>query len=381
MSFAGADTFDWAMQYKGENIMFRVPRNIRYNDNVVVREDEYAIFFRDGKALHVFDRPGRYALTTQNVPILARLIRGVSGVQQVGAIYYLQKREMRGKFGTKEALTFRDDDFGLVRIRVFGQFSYKVHDPLLLITQFVGTKGYGHSQEVIDWMRDQIIMNINDILGELKRDKKMNVADMPAYLEEIEQMVLARAKDEGARYGIGIMKVIGININLPREVQEAVDARASMGVLGTSYMEYQTAQAIRDLPNAGGGGAAGGTAAAGMGLGAGMGMGMMVPGMIQGGQGQGAPMVPSQAVKCPKCGNQMAADAKFCRQCGAPVEAAPATGGTACPKCGKPQPAGTKFCNDCGTKIGADNVTCPKCSAELPAGTKFCGQCGTSLGG
>ncbi|HID74261.1 MAG TPA: SPFH domain-containing protein, partial [Thermoplasmata archaeon] len=239
MTVIGADTIQWEDEAKGDYVMYRVPRNVRYNDNVVVREDEYLVFFRDGKALHVFDRPGRYALTTQNVPVLASIVKGLTGVQQIGEIIYLQKRELRGKFGTKEPLTFRDRDFGLVRLRMFGQFSYKVRDPLLFITQFVGAMGYSHSQEVIDWMKDQIVMILNDILGELKRDKDIGVADLPAYLEEIEQMILARIHAATARYGLEVMKVVGININLPEEVQEAVDARSSMGILGANYMQYQ----------------------------------------------------------------------------------------------------------------------------------------------
>ncbi len=378
MSLIGADTFEWEHAAKGENVMYKVPRNVKYNDNVVVREDEYVVFFRDGKALHLFDRPGRYALTSQNIPILGTIMKKVGGVVQVGEIYYLQKREMRGKFGTKEPLTFRDVDFGMVRLRMFGQFSYKVIDPMLCITQFVGAKGYANSQEIIDWAKDQIVQNLNDALGELKRDKGIGVADLPAYLEELEQVLLTRLKDEVARYGLEVMKIVGININLPDEVQEAVDARASMGILGTNYMQYQAGKAIRDIPGSGGqGGGTGDAAAAGLGLGVGAGMGMAMPGMInqQGGmQGgaQGAPPIPSQAVACPKCNAQQAPGSKFCNSCGAPM--GPADAG--CVKCQAPLAPGSQFCNQCGS---AQSAACPKCNAQLPAGSKFCNSCGAQL--
>ena len=140
----GADAragFYWVEDYKGENVIWRLPRNIMLNDNVLVREDEYGIFFRDGKALAVFDRPDRYALTTQTLPVLTRIIGATVGNVQIGEFFWVQRRELRDKFGTSQPLAFRDNDFGVVQLRIFGQFSYKVTDPMLLITQFAGTKG------------------------------------------------------------------------------------------------------------------------------------------------------------------------------------------------------------------------------------------------
>ncbi len=368
MALIGADTFNWEDRYKGENVMFRIPKNIRWNDNVVVREDEYAVFFRDGKVMHVFDRPGRYAMTTLNVPILAKLAKAISGVEQLGEIFYLQRRELRGKFGTAEPLAFRDKDFGMVRLRMFGQFSYKILDPSLFISQFVGTRGWSTSQEVIDWMRDQIVMSLNDALGELKRDKGMGAVDMPAYLEEIEQILLVRVDDDVSRYGVKIMKLTGLNINLPEEVQKAVDMRGAMGVLGTDYMRYQAGKAMVEAAEGGGGGGggAGDTAAAGMGLGVGAGLGMMMPQMMQGGQ------APQATIPCPKCNASIPPNSKFCPSCGAKIG-----GGLSCPKCKAEMPAGSKFCPSCGQKMQSQ---CPKCNADIPLGTKFCPECGEKVG-
>jgi membrane protease subunit (stomatin/prohibitin family) len=369
MSLVGADTFNWEDRYKGENIMYRVPKNIRWNDNVVVREDEYAVFFRDGKVMHVFDRPGRYAMTTLNVPILAKLAEKITGIKQLGEIYYLQRREMRGKFGTAEPLVFRDQDFGMVRLRMFGQFSYKLHDPSLFMTQFVGTKGWSASGEVVDWMRDQIVMSLNDALGELKRDKGMAAVDMPAYLEEIEQVLLVKVDDDVSRYGVKIMKLTGLNINLPEEVQKAVDMRGAMGVLETDYMKYQAGKAMVNAAEGGGGGGggAGNTAAAGMGLGVGAGLGMMMPQMMQQ-PGQ----APQAMVNCPKCNTPVPQGSKFCPSCGAKIG-----GGVPCPKCKADVPANSKFCPNCGNSM---QNTCPKCEAVVPPGTKFCPSCGEKQG-
>ena len=373
----GADAragFYWVEDYKGDNLIWRLPRNIILNDNVLVREDEYGIFFRDGKALAVFDRPDRYALTTQNIPILKDIIGATMGNVQIGEFYWAQKREFRDKFGTSQPLAFRDSDFGVVQLRMFGQFAYKVSDPMLLITQFVGTKGLTKSEEVVDWLKSQIVMVLNDILGELKTKKQMGVLDMPAYLQEIEQMCLAKLTAETENYGLKIMKFAGLTISMPDEVQEAINKRGAMSALGVNYMQYQSGKAIENIGvGAAQGGDGAGFAMMGAGMGAGIGMGnMMMQGMGGGaapfGQAQPAAAAPVGKV-CAKCGTAVPDGAKFCPGCGEKQDA-----GSFCPECGAAVPAGAKFCPECGKKMGA--AACPKCGAELSPGAKFCPECG-----
>ncbi|HJJ71738.1 MAG TPA: SPFH domain-containing protein [Methanocorpusculum sp.] len=373
----GADAragFYWVEDYKGDNLIWRLPRNIILNDNVLVREDEYGIFFRDGKALTVFDRPDRYALTTQNIPILKDIIGATMGNVQIGEFYWAQKREFRDKFGTSQPLAFRDSDFGVVQLRMFGQFAYKVSDPMLLITQFVGTKGLTKSEEVVDWLKSQIVMVLNDILGELKTKKQMGVLDMPAYLQEIEQMCLAKLTAETENYGLKIMKFAGLTISMPDEVQEAINKRGAMSALGVNYMQYQSGKAIENIGvGAAQGGDGAGFAMMGAGMGAGIGMGnMMMQGMGGGaapfGQAQPAAAAPVGKA-CPKCGTAVPDGAKFCPGCGEKQDA-----GSFCPECGAAVPAGAKFCPECGKKMGT--AACPKCGAELSPGAKFCPECG-----
>ena len=375
----GADAragFYWVEDYKGDNLIWRLPRNIILNDNVLVREDEYGIFFRDGKALAVFDRPDRYALTTQNIPILKDIIGATMGNVQIGEFYWAQRREFRDKFGTAQPLAFRDSDFGVVQIRMFGQFAYKVSDPMLLITQFVGTKGLTKSEEVVEWLKGQIVMVLNDILGELKAKKQMGVLDMPAYLQEIEQMSLARLTAETESYGLKIMKFAGLTISMPDEVQEAINKRGAMSALGVNYMQYQSGKAIENIGvGAAEGGEGAGFAMMGAGMGAGFGMGnMMMQGM--GGMGgapapfgQAQPQAAAPARPCAKCGTAVPEGAKFCPGCGEKQAS-----GSFCPECGAAVPAGAKFCPECGKKMGAS--VCAKCGAELAAGAKFCPECG-----
>src|SRR5512136_1261483 len=138
MSLIGAETFKWEDADKRQNIMYRMPRNIKFNDNIVVREDEMAVFFRDGKALDYIDRPDRYALTSMNAPIVGKIVEFLSGVRQDAEVYYLQKRVFDGKFGSKQPYVFKDKEFGIVNLRLFGEFRYKVSSPMNFINQFVG---------------------------------------------------------------------------------------------------------------------------------------------------------------------------------------------------------------------------------------------------
>lgn len=366
------NTYSWPNEYKGENVMYRLPTNVYYNDNIVINEDEFAVFLRDGKAMHVFDQAGRYALTTQNVPILRTILPAITGIKQLGEVYYLQRRELRGKFGTPEPLTFRDADFGLVRLRVFGQFAYKVTEPLVFITQFVGTMGKSNSNEVIDWLKNEIIQSVNDALGELKRDKNLALADMAAYLNEIEQIVLEKVSGEATRYGLKITNLAGITITPPKEVQEAIDKRGAMGALGVNYTQYQTGKAIEGVgEGAAKGGGSGAASLAGLGAGAGMGLGM--GGAMSQGMQQGVEPQTQVRVKCPHCGALVAEDAKFCKECGEEIVSGD---NIKCHKCGAMIPADAKFCKECGAPT---HVICPKCGAELAGDAKFCKECGEKV--
>lgn len=371
MSLIGAETIVWDDSQKRQNIMYRVPRNIKYNDNIVVREDEIAVFYRDGKALAYFDRPDRYALTTTNIPVVAKVIEALSGVKQEAEVVYLQKRTFDGKFGSKQPYQFRDAEFGMVNLRLFGEFRYKVSAPENFVNQFIGTFNYSRSDEVEDRIKEQIVVLIYSILGDMK-NQGMGVADIASALLNIEQAVLAKSKDHFDLYGIEIDKLSGLYISLPEEVQKAVDTRSSMQILGTDYMGYQTGNAMREAASNPAGGAAG----AGVGVGAGFGMGYMMIDQMKQAQNQQpaqqayqpaqAPAVPT--VACPSCSAQINQGSKFCPSCGAKIESS-----KKCPSCGAEVPANSKFCPECGAKMTPAKCTC---GADIPAGAKFCPECG-----
>jgi membrane protease subunit (stomatin/prohibitin family) len=371
-SLIGATTINWEDVYKGPNVMWRVPRNIKWGDNVVVREDETAVFYRDGKVLAYLDRPDRYALTSLNARLLGNLVQALSGVRQEAEVYYLQRRLFDGKFGSTEPYVFRDPDFGLVQLRVFGQYRWKVGAPDNFINTFVGTFGAVTTPDVESRLRDQMVLLVYNTLGKLK-DQGMRVTDLATQLTTIEQAVLGAIPSHFGPLGVDVAQIQGLSINLPDEVQKAINTRSTMGVLGVNYMQYQAGQAMTTAA-ANPSGGAGALAGAGVGLGAGLGIGYGMAGQMQGAYQQ-APMQ-----VCPKCNAQVPAGTRFCPSCGNPMSTPPAAG-TPCPKCGQPVPAGVKFCPNCGASMAPPAPrTCPKCGKSVTTSGKFCPECGAPLG-
>ncbi|MDD1743734.1 MAG: SPFH domain-containing protein, partial [Methanomassiliicoccales archaeon] len=273
-----------------------------------------------------------------------------------------------GKFGSKQPYQFRDKEFGMVNLRVFGEFRYKISSPENFVNQFIGTFNFATSTEVEERIKEQMVIIIYDSIGDMK-NQGMGVADLASNLTNIEQVVLSRTKDHFSLYGVGIDKLSGLYISLPEEVQKAVDTRASMQVLGANYMQYQTGQAMREAAQNPSGGAAG----VGVGVGAGIGMGYQMLGtMQQPSQPPGAGQPPTQPmILCPKCGAQNPASNKFCAECGAKLM----PNMVPCPKCGEKVPEGTKFCPNCGTSM-SNTKKCANCGASVPANSKFCLECG-----
>ena len=369
----GSMTIAWDDQFKRQNIMWKVPRNIRMNDNIVVREDEIAVFYRDGKVLAYLDRPDRYALTSQNAPILGRLIQALSGVVQQAEVYYLQKRIFDGKFGTQDAFLFQDPDFDMVQLRAFGDFRYRLKDPETFINQFVGTFGAATSAEIEDRIKGELVKQFNVTLGKMKANG-LKVVDFAASLNDIEQGVLANAKPHFLTLGIEILQISGMNIPLPESIKEALEKMASAKVLGrtnaAAYQQFAFADSMKSAAANPSGGAS-----TGVGLGAGIGMGYAMGSQMGGMIAQPPQQQQQQQRACPKCGTMNPTTTKFCGNCGADTTVA--AGSKPCIKCGKPVPPGLKFCGECGA---AQTLKCPD-GHDVPGNMKFCPECGKPVKG
>ncbi len=362
-------TIAWDDQFKRTNIMWKVPRNIRMNDNIVVREDEIAVFYRDGKALAYLDRPDRYALTSQNVAILGWLQKVFTGVVQQAEVFYLQKRIFDGKFGTQEPFLFQDPDFDMIQLRAFGDFRYRIKDPEVFINQFVGTFGAATSADVEDRIKDELVKQLNVTLGKMKQ-AGLKVVDFAASLNDIEQGTLANAKPHFLNLGVEIVQLSGMNIPLPDTVKAAIDKMGAARTLGrTSVAAYQQF-AVADALTTAAANPSGGTVGAGLGLGAGIGMGYGMASQVPGMMAPGAQAQQQQVKPCPKCGTMNPVTTKFCGNCGADTTVV--AGSKPCIKCGKPVPPGLKFCGECGAP---QVLKCPD-GHEVPGGMKFCPECG-----
>lgn len=353
-SALGSTTINWEDQFKQNNVMWKVPRLIRLNDNIVVREDEIAVFYRDGKVLTYFDQPNRYALTDINAPIVGNLLKFFMGVQQQAEVFYVQKRYMDGKFGSSQPYQFTDPLFGVVNLRVFGEFRWKVSSPENFINQFVGTFDLESSDQVEARLREQMVILVYNAMGKMKQ-QGLKVTDLASNLANIEQMVLAAAPDNFGQYGVEINKISGLTISLPEEVQKAVDTRSEMSVLGVNYTQYQAGQAMTEAASNPSGGA-GSVAGLGVGLGAGAGIGYAMGNQLSQAAGQQAPK------SCIKCGSLIPVGNNFCPNCGADQKQQSQSEKTEgqqgqqqapkfCSNCGSTLKAGVKFCSNCGKQV------------------------------
>lgn len=269
-------------------LVVRIPEfgsgDFRLGSQVIVRESQRAVFYRDGKSLDVFE-PGRHTITTFNLPILSGLLRlGTSGKDIFTAeVFFANMREFTDlKWGTPEPISLRDTDLGLVRLRGFGQYTMQISDPKRFVDQFVGTQGMYRTGQITDYLRSTIISRMTDVLGE----NMTSILDLPRLFDELSAAMRATLQDDFTAMGLSLKQFRIVSISPTEETAKAIDERASMGAIGdmNAYMQFKTARALGDAAQQSGGG--GGTGE-GLGLGAGIGLGAGMAGMITNAMGGG----------------------------------------------------------------------------------------------
>ena len=276
-----------------DELVARVPQtgsgDFRLGSQVIVRESQRAIFYRDGKSLDVFPA-GRHTITTANLPILSGLMKLFTGGNDVftAEVYFVNMREFTDmKWGTPQPISLRDTDLGLVRLRAFGQYSMQISDPKRFVDQIVGTQGLFSTGQIEDYLRNAIISRLTDVLGENMK----SIFDLPQLFDEISAGMRAKVQDDFTAMGIALKQFMVVSINPTEETAKAIDERSSMGAIGdmNKYMQYKAAQAVGDAAKSGGG------TSDGLGLGAGIGMGAGMAGMITNAmQGATQPQQPAQ---------------------------------------------------------------------------------------
>jgi membrane protease subunit (stomatin/prohibitin family) len=332
-----------------DEIVRRVPESgsgeFRLGSQLVVRENQRAVFFRDGKALDVFE-PGRHTISTNNIPLLTGLIGLPFGGDSpfTAEVYFVSLREFTDmKWGTPQPLVFRDKDFGMIRLRAFGTYSMKVGDPQLFVTQIVGTRGAYSTGAIDEYLKSLVINEFNDLLGE----SKASLLDIAGMTKELADTARNSLGEDFERLGLQLTTFQITAITPPDEVQKRIDERSGMAAVGDmgAYMQFKTAQAIGDAANNPGGG---GAAATGAGLGAGMAIGQaMAQSMGSAMQQKPAEQAAVETITCPNCQAKVVAGSKFCPNCGKQIQTATVT----CPKCGHENAEGAKFCVNCGNAL------------------------------
>ncbi|MGC4006679.1 MAG: SPFH domain-containing protein [Pirellulales bacterium] len=274
------------IQYHDEanqSLVQRIPADgtadIKYGAQLIVGSAQEAIFFRDGRAMDSFG-PGRHTLTTQNVPFLTRILTIPWEKSPFQAcVYFIGKQTfIDQKWGTRQPIAFRDKDFGAVRLRSFGKYSFRVVDAALLLNTLVGSQGKYTTDEIVSFQKDVIVSKLTDLLGAMNP----SLLDLPSRYDEIASGVRAKVAEDFGKYGLELVDLFINAITPPDEVQKAIDARGSMGVIGdlNSYMRYQTAKSLGKMSESG-------QVPGSLGMGVGFGMGMAIPGMMAGGGNTG----------------------------------------------------------------------------------------------
>jgi excisionase family DNA binding protein len=298
------DVVEYADEMRDE-IVHRFPEtgsgDFRIGSQVIVREAQSAVFFRDGKALDAFG-PGRHTITTANIPLLVDLIGKAFGDRTpfTAEVYFVSMREFADeKWGTPQPILVRNPGMGLgvALLQGFGTYSFQISDPQQFITQIVGATGAYATRDIHSRMRAMLLSKLQDLLGETTDAK--NVADLIGLVEEMGAGVRAKAQDDFKAIG---MTLKSFYIESLKPSDKSVDELRAMGMLDMdTYTRLQAADAMRDAAQNPAGGA-GLTA----GIGAGMGIGSAIQDAIrQTGEGEaGAPagaegpppvMTPSEA--------------------------------------------------------------------------------------
>lgn len=284
------DIVEW-LDDDRETMVYRFQRyqnEIKYGAQLVVRESQAAVFVNEGQLADVF-APGTYTLDTQNLPILSTLRGWAYGFHSPfkAEVYFVSTRTFTDrKWGTKNPIMLRDPEFGPVRLRAFGTFAIKVKDPATFIRQIVGTDGRFNVDEIGEQLRDMVVARFGDVLGE----SKIPVLDLAGNYDELGRFITGRIQSDFDAFGLQVVMLLVENISLPAEVEQALDKRTSMGVVGNlqAYTQFQAANAIGDAAKT-----PGGLAGAGVGMGMGLAMGgQMAQALGAGQQPAGGPGTP-----------------------------------------------------------------------------------------
>ncbi|MBD7983227.1 SPFH domain-containing protein [Sporosarcina sp. Sa2YVA2] len=368
------EVIEWTDQ-NSNTMVYRFPvqnNEIKMGASLIVRESQVAIFVNEGEIADVF-LPGHHMLYTQNMPILTKLKSWKTGFNSPfkAEVYFVNTKQfINQKWGTSNPIMMRDPEFGMIRLRGYGIYSYKVSEPVVFLKELFGTNSSFDTSDVESHLKKMILSGLTDLFAE----SQIPALDLAMNYDELSTQGKEKMKERFSKFGFEITSLYIENLSLPKEVEQAMDKRTTMGVLGdmNTYTQYQAAEAIREAARNEGGG----MAATGAGIGAGAAIGNAMAGAFTTNQQQAIPPASTEPAKisCPHCQAQIRANAKFCPECGKTVQQQTVP----CVSCKVDIKEGSKFCGECGAQQLTEKK-CQSCGTVNGPTAKFCGDCGETL--
>lgn len=278
------DVIEWTEQKDGV-LSYRFPvmdKEIQSGAQLTVRDSQMAVFVNEGNVADVFS-PGRYQLTTNTLPILTTLLNWDKAFKSPfkSDVYFFSTREqIDQRWGTQAPVTVRDKEFGPIRLRAFGTFSYKIEEPTTFHQKISGTRETYTTDDLDGQLRSMVVTAMATKFG--KADTAF--LDMAANQAEFSKQLKSELDPEFFTYGLNLCSFYVQSITLPDELQEYLDKQSSMNLVGdlNKYAKFQAADSIKDAAQN-----EGGLAGAGVGLGAGAAIGQMFAQNLPGGGGGG----------------------------------------------------------------------------------------------
>lgn len=308
------DVIEWKDD-SADTMVHRYDRNgkeIMMGAQLTVRESQVAVMVNEGRIADVF-QPGRYELSTQNMPVMTALQSWKFGFNSPfkAEVYFINTKQfLDQRWGTANPVMMRDAEFGMIRLRAFGIYSFRVSDPVAFLKEVFGTAAYMTVDGVTGQIKRTLVSGLSDAIAQ----SKIPALDLAANYDELSQYALQTLAPRIAPLGLKLESFVIENISLPDEVEKMMDKRTSMGVLGdlNKYTQFQAAEALRDAAQNTSGAA---------GMSAGLGAGAMMAQMMQSAAQQSAAPAAEAALAgetkfCCECGKKIPRTAKFCPECG-----------------------------------------------------------------
>jgi membrane protease subunit (stomatin/prohibitin family) len=347
---------------KGQ-LVFKWPdQNIRRYSRAIVDVDETAQFVNKGQVIGTIT-PGQHQIDADELPFLGIFIDHATGGNAYRAeLYFVGTREYPGQPFGGRVDDVKDPQTGMiVTLRVFGEYSIRVSDPVALVTNLTGTVDVTNNDSITDWVGNQLLKVMRTEVTRQILGNGWPVLSLSAYTPDIEQTVINGGNEILKAYGLAIVRMGNFDVNLADQDEATLKSLAKDTAYSRMAGGFQQYAAGEALLGAGEGMSKGGAAAGGAILASGFGVGQQaVGGVAQPPQAPAQPAVGS--------GSQPSAPAQEAQQ-------APIT----CPSCSVQNPAGARFCSSCGTRLTPQVTHCSRCNAELAPGAKFCTECGTAV--